>query len=138
MKGQGLREILTSVRSIALIGASRNPERPSHRVMAFLINQGYDVYPVNPGLSGSELLGRKVYASLSDIPAPIDMIDIFRQPDAVGPLVEAAIAQGVKVVWTQLGVINTAAAEVAERAGLKVVMDRCPAIEIPRLGLLKT
>ena len=138
MNDSDLREILTSVRSIALVGASANPERPSHRVMAFLIAQGYDVYPVNPGLSGSELLGRKVYAHLSDIPAAIDMVDIFRQPNAVGPLVEAAIAQGVKVIWTQLGVINKEAADVANRAGLKVVMDRCPAIEIPRLGLLKT
>ena len=132
-----IKDILTATKSIALVGASKKPERPSYRVMKFLIEQGYDVYPVNPGLAGTELLGREVYATLSDIPAPIDMIDIFRKSDAVGPITDEAIEKGAKVIWTQLGVINPAAAEKAEKSGLKVVTDRCPAIEIPRLGLLK-
>ncbi|VAW03689.1 Succinyl-CoA synthetase, alpha subunit-related enzymes [hydrothermal vent metagenome] len=137
MTDQFLRDILTSVKSIALVGASKNPERPSNKVMKFLIGQGYDLYPVNPGLAGSELMGRKVYASLSDIPADIDMVDIFRSPDTVGPIVDEAIAKNAKVVWMQLGVINEDAAEKAKQAGLKVVMNHCPAIEIPRLGLEK-
>ncbi len=132
-----LKEILCSVKSIALVGASKNPHRPSHKVMKFLIGQGYDLYPVNPGLAGSGLMGRKVYAGLSDIPADIDMVDIFRAPDTVGPIVDDAIKKGVGVIWMQLGVINEEAAEKAGQAGLKVVMDHCPAIEIPRLGLTK-
>lgn len=130
-----IKDILTATKSIALVGASKKPERPSYRVMKFLIEQGYDVYPVNPGLAGTELLGREVYATLSEIPAPIDMVDIFRKSDAVGPITDEAIEKGVKVIWMQLGVINPAAAEKAEQAGLKVVMDRCPAIEIPRLNI---
>ncbi len=130
-----LIDILATTKSIALVGASHKPARPSHRVMTFLIAQGYDMYPVNPGLADTELLGCKVYASLSDIPFDIDMVDIFRKSDAVGPIVDAAIEKGVKVIWMQLGVINHDAARVAEQAGLKVIMDRCPAIEIPRLGL---
>lgn len=133
-----IKDILTTSKSIALVGASKNPERPSHRVMKFLISQGYDLYPVNPGLAGQTLLGREVFARLSDIPAPIDMVDIFRAPEAVGPIVEEAITIGAKTVWMQLGVINDAAAEQAEKAGLNVVMDHCPAIEIPRLGLKKS
>ena len=135
MSDQKIKDILTSTKSIALIGASKNPERPSHRVMKFLINQGFDLYPVNPGLAGTELLGRPVYASLTDIDASIDMVDIFRKSDAVGPIVDEAIAIGAKVIWMQLAVINQAAADKAEQAGLKVLMNRCPAIEIPRLGL---
>jgi len=132
-----LKEILTEVKSIALIGASKNPERPSYRVMKFLISQGYDLYPVNPGLAGKKLLGRKVYASLSDIPLPIDMVDIFRKSEAVGPIVDEAIKTGAKIIWMQLGVINEPAAKTAQQAGLKVIMNHCPAIEIPRLGLLR-
>ncbi|MCF6217085.1 MAG: CoA-binding protein [Emcibacter sp.] len=135
MNDAGIKDILTSVKSIALVGASKKPERPSYRVMKFLIDQGYDLYPVNPSLAGSKLLGRKVYASLSDIPVPIDMVDIFRASDKVGPVVEEAIEKKAKVVWMQLGVINKEAAETAKQAGLKVVMDRCPAIEIPRLAI---
>ena len=130
-----IKEILTSTKSIALIGASKNPDRPSHKVMKFLISQGYDLYPVNPGLAGRDLLGQRVYASLSDIPAPIDMVEIFRKSDSVEPIVDEAIRTGAKTIWMQLGVINNIAAEKAEKAGLKVVMDHCPAIEIPRLGL---
>ncbi|NOZ65017.1 MAG: CoA-binding protein [Alphaproteobacteria bacterium] len=135
MNDAEIKDILTSVKSIALVGASKKPERPSYRVMKFLIDQGYDLYPVNPGLAGSELLGRQVYASLSDIPGPIDMVDIFRASDKVGPVVKEAIEKTAKVVWMQLGVINKDAAETAKHAGLKVVMDRCPAIEIPRLAI---
>jgi len=135
MSDAEIKDILTSVKSIALVGASKKPERPSYRVMKFLISRGYELYPVNPGLAGTELLGRKVYARLSDIPAKIDMVDIFRKSDAVGPVVDEAVAQGAGVIWMQLGVINQTAADKAQDAGLKVVMDHCPAIEIPRLGL---
>jgi len=135
MNDAEIKDILTSVKSIALVGASKKPERPSYRVMKFLIDQGYDLYPVNPGLAGSELLGRQVYASLSDIPVPIDMVDIFRASDKVGPVVKEAIEKNANVVWMQLGVMNKDAAETAKHAGLKVVMDRCPAIEIPRLAI---
>ncbi len=135
MSDAEIKDILISVKSIALVGASKKPERPSYRVMKFLISRGYELYPVNPGLAGTELLGRKVYANLSDIPAKIDMVDIFRKSDAVGPIVDEAVAQGAGVIWMQLGVINHTAANKAQDAGLKVVMDHCPAIEIPRLGL---
>ncbi|MCF8473136.1 MAG: CoA-binding protein [Emcibacter sp.] len=132
-----IKDILTQTKSIALVGASQNEDRPSHRVMRFLISQGYDLYPVNPKLAGTEILGRKVYANLSDIPVPIDMVDIFRNPDTVPPIVDEAIKIGAKTVWMQLGVINQAAADTAKKAGLHVVMNHCPAIEIPKLGLLK-
>ncbi len=130
-----IKNILISTKSIALIGASKNPERPSHRVMKFLIEQGYDLYPVNPGLAGTELLGREVFTSLSDIPVAIDMVDIFRNAEAVGPITDEAIEKGIKTIWMQLDVINEEAAQKAEQAGVQTVMDRCPAIEMPRLGL---
>jgi predicted CoA-binding protein len=130
-----VRAILRRVRHIALIGASAKPERPSHAVMRFLRAHGYRVTPVNPGLAGQTLLGETVRASLRDIPESIDMVDVFRASDQVGPVVDEAIAVGAGVVWMQLGVINAAAAETARRAGLEVVMDRCPKIEIPRLGI---
>ena len=130
-----IRDILGSVKTIAVVGASANPARPSHHVTEFLVRRGYTVFPVNPGLAGQEIAGRPVYASLAEVPVPIDMVDVFRASDAVGPIVEAAIAVGAKVVWMQLGVRNDTAAEAAEAAGLKVVMNRCPAIEMPRLGM---
>lgn len=132
-----IKALLQRVKTIALVGASANPARDSYGVMAFLQHQGYRVIPVNPGLAGQDLLGERVAASLADIEGPIDMVDIFRNSEAAGPVVDEAIAAGAKAIWMQLGVINHEAAARAEAAGLKVVMNHCPKIEIPRLGLLK-
>src|SRR5271154_1769533 len=129
-----IRAILERVRTIAMVGASSNWNRPSYFVMKYLQSKGYRVIPVNPGTAGNEQLGETVYASLRDIPDKIDMVDIFRASDQVGPIVDDAIAIGARVVWMQLGVRNDAAAEKAEAAGLEVVMDRCPKIEFGRLG----
>lgn len=123
------------MRTIALVGASEKPERDSYRIMAFLLERGYDVTPVNPGRAGREILGRTVVASLSDLPAPPDLVDIFRRSEEAGAVVDEAIAAGAKAVWLQLGVVDEAAAARAREAGLQVVMDRCPKIEIGRLGL---
>ena len=130
-----LRDILTSARTIAVVGASPRRERPSHRVMAYLQRRGYRTIPVNPFAAGGTINGETVYASLAEVPDPIDMVDIFRRPEAAGAIVDAAIAVGAKIVWMQLGVRDDAAAARAEAHGLKVVMNRCPAIEIPRLDL---
>jgi predicted CoA-binding protein len=130
-----LRDILTSMRTIAVVGASPRHERPSHRVMAYLQRRGYRTVPVNPNAAGSTINGETCYARLTDIPEPIDMVDVFRRSEAAGGVVDEAIAAGAKVVWMQLGVRDAAAAARAEARGLKVVMNRCPAIEIPRLGL---
>ena len=131
-----LRKILSAVRTIGLVGASPNRSRPSHGVMRYLQGKGYRVVPVNPGIAGQELLGERVYASLRDIPDKIDMVDIFRASDAVGPIIDDAIAINAQVAWMQLGVRNDLAAAKAEAAGLEVVMDRCPEIELERLGSL--
>lgn len=131
-----LRTLLEETKTIALVGASANPARDSHDVMAFLQRQGYRVIPVNPGLAGQKLLGETVVGSIADIGEPVDLVDIFRNSQAAGPVVDDAIAAGAKAVWMQLGVINPEAAARAEAAGLKVVMNHCPKIEIPRLGLL--
>lgn len=128
-----LRGILRSVRTIAVVGASERPNRPSHYVMAFLQAHGYRVIPVNPRASVPEILGEKVYNTLAEIPEAIDMVDVFRRSEEVAAVVDEAIAKGVKVVWMQLGVRDDAAARKAEQAGLKVVMNRCPKIEYPRL-----
>lgn len=128
-----LADILASVRTIAMVGASPNPNRPSYFVMKYLQGKGYRIIPVNPGVAGQEILGERVYASLREIPEPVDMVDIFRNSEAAGPITDEAIAIGAKVVWMQLQVRNDAAAERAERAGLRVVMNRCPKIEYSRL-----
>ncbi len=129
-----LRRILSTVRTIAMVGASTNWNRPSYFVMKYLQGKGYRVIPVNPSAAGQELQGELVYASLRDVPEPIDMVDIFRPSNAVPPIVEDAIAIGAKVVWMQLGIRNDEAAARAEAAGIEVVMNRCPKIEFGRLG----
>ena len=131
--------VLRSTRTIALVGASHKPARPSHGVMAFLLANGYQVYPVNPGLAGQTLLGCTVYPDLGAIPVAIDMVDVFRESRHLPGIAREACAIGAAVLWTQLGVADSTAVETAERAGLKVVLERCPAIELPRLraaGLL--
>jgi predicted CoA-binding protein len=129
-----IRDILKAVKTIAVVGWSPKPDRPSHGVAAFLKRRGYRVIPVNPGQAGQEALGERVAASLAEA-GPVDMVDIFRRSEEAGAVVDEAIAAGAAVVWMQLGVIDEAAATRARAAGLRVVMDRCPAIEIPRLGL---
>jgi uncharacterized protein len=127
-------DILRNTRRIAMVGASARPDRPSHHVLQMLLAAGWDVTPVNPGLAGQTLLGRTVVASLEEA-APLEMVDIFRASDQAGAVVDEAVRLGARTVWMQLGVIDEAAAGRARAAGLAVVMDRCPAIEAPRLGL---
>jgi O-acetylhomoserine (thiol)-lyase len=129
-----LRAILQRVKTIAMVGASSNWNRPSYFVMKYLQGKGYRVIPVNPGIAGQSLLGEKVYASLRDIPEPVDMVDVFRTASEAPAIVEDAIAIGAKVVWMQLGIRNDKAAAAAEKAGIEVVMNRCPKIEFGRLG----
>ena len=129
-----LRRILSTVRTIAIVGASSNWNRPSYFVMKYLQRKGYRVIPVNPGIAGKELLGEQVYANLREIPDKVDMANVFRASHTVGPIVEDAIAAGVKVVWMQLGVRNDEAAAKGEAAGIEVIMNRCPKIEFGRLG----
>jgi len=131
-----IRTILSDVKVIAMVGASANAVRPSYFVLKYLLDRGYRVHPVNPGLAGQEILGCRVYASLADIPEPVDMVDIFRNAEAAAAIVEEAIALPArpKVIWMQLGVRNDAAAARAEDAGMTVVMNRCPKIELGRLS----
>jgi predicted CoA-binding protein len=141
-----LRDVLSGVRTIAVVGASPRPHRPSHGVMRYLQRQGYRAIPVNPFAAGTPILGETCYASLAELPravvGPIDMVDIFRRSEAAGAVVDEVIALdpislGVKAIWMQLGVVDPAAASRAEASGIRVVMNRCPAIEIPRLGLAR-
>jgi predicted CoA-binding protein len=133
-----IREVLSSVRTIAVVGFSANPARPSHGVARFLHSRGYRVIPVNPGLAGRAFLGGTVAASLGDIREPLDMVDVFRRSEEVARVVEQALAlQPLPfAIWTQLGVRDDAAAERARTAGVRVIQDRCPAIDIPRLGIV--
>jgi predicted CoA-binding protein len=132
---QDIADLLRTAKTIAMVGASDRPDRPSHGVMRFLLSRGYDVIPVNPQLAGQRIHDRPVVATLAEIHEPIDIVDIFRNSAAAGPVIDEAIAAGAKAVWTQLGVFNDEAVARAEGAGLKAVVNRCPAIEIPRLGL---
>ncbi len=128
-----IRDLLSSVRTIALVGASDNPGRASFGVMERLQQHGYRVMPVNPRITGEHVHGEYVWRELSQIGEPIDMVDIFRRSEDVGPIVDEAIKVGAKAIWMQIGVINPEAAAKAEAAGLKVVMDRCPKIELAQL-----
>jgi predicted CoA-binding protein len=137
MTDDDIRRILTEVRTIAVVGWSPKPDRASHGVAAFLKRKGFRVIPVNPGQAGQEALGEVVRASLSEIAEPVDMVDIFRRSEEAGAVVDEALAAlpGLKAVWMQLGVVDAAAAARAEARGVAAVMDRCPAIEMPRLGM---
>ena len=134
-RDEDIAELLANARTIAMVGASDRPDRPSYGVMRFLQEHGYRVLPVNPQITGEHVHGEYVWRELSQIGVPIDIVDIFRRPQAAGEAVDEAIQVGAKAVWMQIGVINEEAAKRAEAAGLKVVMDRCPKIEIPRLRL---
>lgn len=134
-RDEDIRELLASARTIAMVGASDRPGRPSNGVMKFLQDQGYRVIPVNPMITGEHVHGEYVWRELSQIGEPIDIVDIFRRSSEAGHAVDQAIAIGAKAVWMQLGVIDEAASARAEAAGLKVVMDRYPKIEIMRHGL---
>ena len=136
-RDEDIAELLRNARTIAVVGASDRPDRPSYGVMKFLQEWGYRVLPVNPQITGEHVLGEFVWRELAQIGIPIDIVDIFRRSEMAGEAVDQAIFVGAKAVWMQLGVINEEAAAHAEAAGLKVVMDRCPHIEIPRLGVPK-
>ncbi len=129
-----IQSVLTTTRRVAVVGASSNPDRPSNEIMAFLIARGFDVVGVNPGLAGQTLHGRPVVATLDDA-VPLDMVDVFRASDQVGPVMADAIRLGARTVWLQLGVIHAAAAAAGRAAGLQVVESRCPSIEWRRLRL---
>lgn len=130
-----IRSVLTEARTIAVVGASPKPQRPSHGVFRFLLAAGYDAIPVNPGHGGQEIAGRLVYDRLADIPVPVDMIDVFRRPEALPALVDEVLALSPRprFFWTQLDVVNPAATARAAAAGMTVVVDRCPTIEYQRL-----
>jgi hypothetical protein len=133
-----IKSVLRATKVIAMVGASGNEMRPSYFAMMYLLAKGYVIHPINPGLAGKEILGQRVYASLKEVPAPVDMVDIFRAAEAAPGIVREALAEkdrlGLKTIWMQLGVINEEAAETARAAGLTVIMDRCPKIEYGRLS----
>ena len=136
---EAIATLLSTVKRIALVGASAKPERPSHRVMQFLLDEGYEVFPINPGLAGQRLLGQMVYASLADLPTSVDMADIFRDAASLPGITQDVVDTRVPAMWTQLGVVDVEAERTAVDAGLQLVVDRCPAIEVLRLrdaGLL--
>lgn len=132
-----VQQVLTESKVIALVGASAKEDRPSHEVMKYLQDKGYKVHPINPGMAGQTLLGMTVYGSLADVPEPIDMVDIFRNSEAAGEVTNEALALDPKpkTIWMQLQIVNEDAAEAAQNAGVKVIMDRCPKIEIRRLAI---
>ena len=134
-RDEDIARLLANARTIAMVGASDRPDRPSYGVMKFLQDWGYRVIPVNPQITGEHVHGEFVWRELAQLGVPLDIVDIFRRPEAAAEAVEQAIFVGAKAVWMQIGVINEEAAAKAEAAGLEVVMDRCPKIEIPRLGL---
>ena len=136
-RDEDIKELLTEARTIAVFGCSDRPDRPSYGVAAFLQRHGYRIIPVNPQITGERVHQEFVWRELSQVGVPIDIVDIFRRPLAAAEAVDQAIAVGAKAVWLQLGIVNEEAAAKAEAAGLKVVMDRCPKIEIPRLGVPK-
>ncbi|KPB01779.1 CoA-binding protein [Ahrensia marina] len=132
-----LRQVLTSVKSIAVVGASPKESRPSHGVTRFLVSKGFKVFAVNPGHAGTVIGGAMTYATLSELPQAVDMVDVFRAPEHLSDVIESAmnLPTPPKVIWSQLGVRDDHAAKFAEQAGITVIQDRCPAIEMPRLGL---
>ena len=127
-----IKEILKNIHTIAIVGASDKPERDSFKVMQFLIERGYKVFPINPNLQNKIILNQKCLSSLNMVDKKIDMVDIFRQKDAVMEITKEAIDIGAKVLWTQLNIVDYEAAEIAEKAGLKVIMNRCPKIELSK------
>lgn len=133
-----IKAILRSTKVIAMVGASGNEMRPSFFAMKYLLAKGFVIHPVNPGMAGKEILGQRVYTSLKETPAPVDMVDIFRSPDAAPGIVAEALAEkerlGIRTIWMQLGVVSEEAAALARAAGLDVVMDRCPKIEYGRMS----
>ncbi len=133
-----IKSILRTVKTIAMVGASGNEMRPSYFAMKYLLAKGYVIHPINPGMVGKKILGQQVYASLKEVPAPVDMVDIFRSSDAAPAIVDEALAEkerlGIKVIWMQLGVVNEEAAAKARAVGLTVIMNRCPKIEYGRLS----
>ena len=128
-----IKEVLDEVKTIAVVGASANQDRDSYKVMQVLMQHGYEVFPINPNEAGNFILGQPCYADLSSVSRKIDMVDVFRAKDAVMGVTKEAIAIGASVLWTQLDIVHKEAAELAEQAGLKVVMDRCPKIELAKL-----
>ena len=130
---EAIAQLLAQVKRIALVGASAKPERPRHRVLQVLLDEGYEVLPINPGLAGQRLLGQPVYASLADLPTSVEMADIFRDAASLPKVTQDVVAAGIPAMWTQLGVVNNEAERTGLDAGLQMVVDRCPAIEIPRL-----
>jgi uncharacterized protein len=131
-----IRDLLSTVTRVAVVGASASEEKPAYFVPAVMQNEGYEILPINPGQAGKEILGQKVYASLADVEGRIDMVDVFRRPDHVEGVVDEILAlpEKPKVIWLQIGVYNEAAVKKAEAAGITVVTERCPKVEIPRLS----